>query len=161
MNLWDFFIQALFYVLKYDIIYNHFIYSMLSLESSIEELKSAPRPLVKKLEKLRLKTIGDLLNHLPYRYEDFSRTAPIGDLKSSQFVSVQGMIRQIINRRSWQKKIFITEAIITDKTGGIRAIWFNQPYIGNILKVGRIFNLAGKVMTNEDGLYLAHPLYEA
>jgi ATP-dependent DNA helicase RecG len=55
----------------------------------------------------------------------------------------------------------IVEATIADETGTIRAIWFNQPYVANVLKTGRAANFAGKASVSEEGeIYLSNPVYE-
>ncbi|MDP2598433.1 MAG: GxxExxY protein, partial [Candidatus Liptonbacteria bacterium] len=53
-------------------------------------------------------------------------------------------------------------ATIGDESGNIKAIWFNQPYIANALRVGREANFAGKVsISREEGeIYLSNPAYE-
>ena len=113
-----------------------------------------------KLQRLGIRTVGDLLWHFPFRYEDYSKVVPIGELGIDQSVTVQGMINQITTRRTWKKNLLITEAIIVDETGGIKAVWFNQPYVTNILKQGHYYNFAGKVTRSNREIYLASPSYE-
>ncbi|MBU6142323.1 ATP-dependent DNA helicase RecG [Patescibacteria group bacterium] len=113
-----------------------------------------------KLQRLGIRTVGDLLWHFPFRYEDYSKVVPIGELGIDQSVTVQGMINQITTRRTWKKNLLITEAIIVDETGGIKAVWFNQPYVTNILKQGHYYNFAGKITRSNREVYLASPSYE-
>jgi ATP-dependent DNA helicase RecG len=55
----------------------------------------------------------------------------------------------------------IVEATIADESGNIRAVWFNQPYVANALKTGRIANFAGKASVSEEGeIYFNNPVYE-
>ena len=54
----------------------------------------------------------------------------------------------------------LTQAIIQDKSGAIKIVWFNQPYLVNVLKPQDNLCLAGKVSLGEDGLYLSNPIYE-
>ena len=43
----------------------------------------------------------------------------------------------------------------------MRAVWFNQPYVANALKAGRMANFAGKASVSEEGeIYLNSPVYE-
>ncbi len=113
-----------------------------------------------KLQRLGIHTVNDLLWHFPFRYEDYSKVVPIGELAIDQSVTVQGMINQITTRRTWKKSLMITEAIIVDETGGIKAVWFNQPYVTNVLKQGHYYNFAGKVTKSNREIYLASPSYE-
>ena len=113
-----------------------------------------------KLQRLGIKTINDLVWHFPFRYEDYSRIAPIGELEVGQSATVQGTVNQLTARRTWKKNLLITEAIIVDDTGGIKAVWFNQPYINNIIREGSRYNFAGKVTGSKREIYLASPSYE-
>lgn len=54
----------------------------------------------------------------------------------------------------------ITTAVIRDDTGGIRAVWFNQPYLEETLPEGTNVSLAGKVVLDKRGMYLSGPVYE-
>lgn len=136
----------------------------------------------KRLLKLGLKTVADLLYHFPHRYDDFSNIKNIGDLKLNEMATVGGEIIEIKNIRTWKKRLNITEAYIQDKTGIIKAVWFNQPYLLNTIKQNDVVSLAGKVhlvrdfteslwgkreqskISNEvsydKGLYLSNPAYE-
>jgi ATP-dependent DNA helicase RecG len=113
-----------------------------------------------RLQKLGIHTVKDLLWHFPFRYEDYSRIMPIGELQVNQSVTIQGKVHQLTARRTWKKNLLITEAIIVDDSGGIKAVWFNQPYITNILKEGYHYNFAGKVTRSQREIYLSSPSYE-
>ncbi|GAH29135.1 unnamed protein product, partial [marine sediment metagenome] len=54
----------------------------------------------------------------------------------------------------------ITEAVIKDTTGSVKAVWFNQPFLTNNLKQGKRVSLSGKLATGPKGLYLSNPNYE-
>lgn len=131
------------------------------LTTSLDVLKGVGSQFSTKLKRLGIETISDLLYHFPTRYEDYSQVRPIEDLVPGENVTVSGTVHDISGRRAWRRRMFIVEALITDDTGSIRAVWFNQPYIRNILGVGRRVNLAGKVAQAKDGeIYLSNPTYE-
>ncbi len=54
----------------------------------------------------------------------------------------------------------LTEAVIEDKTGSIKAIWFNQSFIGKILKNGDRISLSGKLAFGKGGYYISNPSHE-
>ncbi|MGB9608926.1 MAG: ATP-dependent DNA helicase RecG, partial [Minisyncoccia bacterium] len=71
-------------------------------------------------------------------------------------------IKSLNIHRSWQRKIIVVEAEIEDETGSILAVWFNQPFLRNVLRIGKTFNFSGKTAIDDRGqIYLAHPIYEA
>ncbi|MCP6720217.1 MAG: ATP-dependent DNA helicase RecG [Patescibacteria group bacterium] len=113
-----------------------------------------------KLKKLKIETVKDLLWHFPTRYEDYSQIYKIADLQPNQNATIQGIIKDVGGRRTWRRRLFIVEALVSDDSGSIRAVWFNQPYIRNILRPGRTANFSGKITTGEDEIYLSNPVYE-
>ena len=132
----------------------------MELNTELSKLPKIGPKFSSKLQKLGIKTVKDLLWHFPFRYEDYSKIVPIGELAIDQSATVQGRIHQLTIRRTWKKNLLIIEAVIIDDTGGIKAVWFNQPYIRNILKEGNLYNFAGKVTKSQREIYLASPSYE-
>ena len=132
----------------------------MDLYSPIENVPRIGPAFLKKLHKLGIKTVHDLLYHFPHRYEDFSNLIYIKDAKINENVCVKGRVLEIKNIRTWKKKMFITEAVVEDKTGAIRATWFNRFYLAKTLKKGEGVALAGKVTSDNRGAYLSNPAYE-
>ena len=132
----------------------------MNLATSIENIAGIGPVFQRRLKKLGIKTIQDLFFHFPRRYEDFSNLIPISKLKINEICTLQGKITFIETSRSWKKRIYITEAIIEDKTGAIKALWFNQPYLTKTLKIGDSVFFSGKVTISKNGAYLSNPIYE-
>ncbi|MBI4084972.1 MAG: ATP-dependent DNA helicase RecG [Candidatus Liptonbacteria bacterium] len=132
----------------------------LTLQTPLYQIKGIPPRFLKRLERLKIFTVKDLLWHFPSRYEDFSEVIPIGNLEPGQQVTVEGIIRDIKLRRSFRRRFVIVEARIADDSGEIKAVWFNQPYLLNTLRPGQRANFAGKVSLGENEIYLSHPAYE-
>ncbi len=133
---------------------------MITLETELARIRGLGPNFISKLQKLKIETVQDLLWHFPFRYDDFSTIVKIADLKLNQSATVSGVIRKIDLRRTWRRKMLLVETIIVDDSGGIKAVWFNQPYIGKILRVGMRANLSGKVALTDKEIYLSNPSYE-
>ena len=133
---------------------------MIELSTPIENVPNIGPAYYKKLKKLGIKTIQDLLFYFPARYEDFSNIIPIKDIKVGEIACVQGRIIEIENTPSFKKWMNIIEAIIEDETGPVKALWFNQPFLTRSLKEDDFVCLAGKVTLSKNGLYLASPAFE-
>ncbi len=151
--------------LKYSAIFYSalFIYNqiMISLKTPLLEIKGVGPKFIQRLKKLNIKTVKDLLWHFPARYEDFSEISKIVDLTVGQQATIQGVIQEIKPRKSWKRRMFIIEALVSDDTGSVKSIWFNQRFLLSILKKGRLVSLAGKVVqTKSGGICLSHPIYE-
>ena len=84
--------------------------------TSMITLSRVGQVLAKKLKKLGLENNLDLLFYYPSRYEDFSQVSNISDLQPEQTTTVKGRIEIINNRRSWRRRMMITEAVIRDDT---------------------------------------------
>jgi len=132
----------------------------MDLSTSIEKIPRIGPVFQKRLKKLGIKTVQELLFHFPHRYEDFSNLIPISKVKINEICTVQGKILEIKTIRTWKRRMFITQAIIEDETGAIKITWFNQPYLTKILKKDDYVFLSGKVTTGADGVYLNNPAYE-
>ncbi len=134
----------------------------MNLYTSIKKVPRIGKKYTKRLKKLGIETVRDLLFHFPHRYEDFSNLTPIKNLQEGETVCIQGKIEKIENKVTWKKRMTITEAIIKDKTGEIKATWFNQPYLTNTLKKGNFVYLAGKTTKRKKTkkIYLSNPTHE-
>src|SRR3989344_6715863 len=133
---------------------------MLTLQTKVENVPRIGDKYAKKLKKLGIKTIHDLLYYFPVRYDDFSNIVNIKNVKSGQVFCVQGRVVEIGSSKSFKKWMDITEAVIEDQTGQVRALWFNQPYIEKSIKENDFVCLAGKISLGKGGIYFANPAYE-
>lgn len=133
---------------------------MLQFSSPISSLPGASSRFLPKLKKLKIDTVGDLLLHFPYRYEDFSQLAKIKDLKPNQNFTVKGVIKRVDLRRARSRKMALTEITLSDETGTVKAIWFNQPYLKNTLKTGKVIYLSGKTAFYKQKIVFSNPAYE-
>ncbi|MCE7860093.1 MAG: ATP-dependent DNA helicase RecG, partial [Chloroflexi bacterium CFX2] len=97
------------------------------------------------LEKLGMKTLGDMLYYFPRRYEDYTLLKPIQSLMYGDVVTVLGTIQSVHNRPVRGGKMNIIEVIISDGTGSMRITFFNQPWLMNRLKQGDAISVSGKI----------------
>ncbi len=132
----------------------------MSLRSPVKKVSNISHAYQKKLGRLGIKTIGGLLFHFPHRYEDWSETVFISELKLGQTACVKGKVKKIEGYRTARKKINITKAFIKDKTGVTQALWFNQPYLKETLKTEREICFCGKFELGKEGPFLSNPVYE-
>lgn len=112
------------------------------------------------LAKLGLKTLRDLLFHFPARYEAIGELKKIRDLREGERASVIAEVMAVKPEKTWKKKVRLAEGIVRDETGLLQVVWFNQPYIANILKPQTAARFSGRVSKNKLGLVMSNPLYE-
>lgn len=129
------------------------------------QTKLSAIPLIKKnvalaFAKLNLHTTEDLLYHIPTRYEDYSKISAIADLEPGNLVSIIGTVTHVESTRSWQKKMLITEATLTDASESIRLLWFNQKFVTQSLHADKTYRVSGKVQADKTGLVIQNPSFE-
>lgn len=73
-----------------------------------------------------LETVGDLMTFLPRGYEDFSEVVTIADVSPGKR-TIRARCEKITTRRV-RRGLQITTATLSDSTGKLQAVWFNQPY---------------------------------
>ncbi len=129
------------------------------LDQSIERLHRVGKTTVKQLEKLGLNTLEDLLYYFPFRYDDFTKVRTIADLTPNEVATIKVKVDLIANRRSPRQRKNITEAVVSDDSGQLNVVWFNQPFLTKTLSVGSEVYLAGKVHDNYN-LQMVSPFYE-
>jgi len=132
----------------------------ITLSDPLEEIPGVQKRFLPKLKRLEIKTIKDLLWHFPTRYEDWSEISPIAELKPSDEKTVQGEVVSINLVRTPRRRMFVVEALISDDSGSITAVWFNQPYIKQSLPVGKLASFSGRATLYKGKLVLQSPTYE-
>jgi len=132
----------------------------LNLETPIAQLPRIGKKYFKKFHKLGINTVRDLIYYFPHRYDDFSNIVPISKLELNKITTVQGEILDIKSTQTFRRQMTLVEAIIQDKTGSIKAIWFNQRFIAQTLKKGQQVSLSGKLKFSPKGHYISNPSYE-
>ncbi|MEK7497444.1 MAG: ATP-dependent DNA helicase RecG [Patescibacteria group bacterium] len=96
----------------------------------------------KRLEKLEIKTVGDLFHHIPRRFLDFSKTSEIKKLQIGEIATVKGVVTSFINQYTKSGRM-IQIVNIEDSTGTLSAIWFNQPFLRSSFKKGSTVAFGG------------------
>ena len=122
-------------------------------------------PLIKpqqqsKLAHLGILTLFDLLLHFPSRYEDYSHTLPLSEAAPLMRATFAGTLTQFSVQRSFKQHMLLTSATLTDESGSIRLIWFNQKFIGQVLAQGMEIRVSGKVTEDRQGLVISSPAFE-
>lgn len=113
-------------------------------EISVGDLSLVGPAFVKKLKKLGIETIWDLFHHVPTRFLDFSKNISIKDLKIDETATIKGTVTSIFNQYTKKGKP-MQIVTISDETGKVNAIWFNQIYLLKNFREGTKVAIAGKL----------------
>ncbi|TSC83921.1 MAG: ATP-dependent DNA helicase RecG [Parcubacteria group bacterium Gr01-1014_13] len=132
----------------------------MDFKTRVAELGGVGKKTFKKFEYLGVKTAKDLLYYFPFRYEDYRKIVPIAQLQAGELVTICGQVELIASKKSFRSRKTITEALVSDKSGSVRIVWFNQPFITKNIHVGDILYLSGKAQADMLGPKLTSPIYE-
>jgi ATP-dependent DNA helicase RecG len=132
----------------------------LALDSPVTALKGVGPALTKKLQRLEVETVTDLLYLLPRRYEDFRNLKRVADLAPGEVAVVRGTVLAARLRGGFgrsRKRTF--EAVLADESGSATLTFFqfNLERLKKIVAPGRRLIVAGEVSEFAGRLQLIHP----
>ena len=98
--------------------------------------------------KLGIRTVRDLLFHLPRRYDDLrelSRARDLGLIPDCEIASARLQVRAIHAEQTFRRRVQRTTAQLGDDTGEVQATWFGNRYIDRRLHAGYWVVVSGRV----------------
>jgi ATP-dependent DNA helicase RecG len=119
-----------------------------ALERSVEVLPGVGPAVKKRLERLGLHTLGDLVEYPPRDYQRPLRETPIAEIRVEEETAIAGTVRSASSRRA-RGRLTILKAIVEDESGGVTATWFNQPWLEARLTPGTRIRLRGALRRGE------------
>ncbi len=93
-------------------------------------------------------TVGDLLFHLPRRYDDLREMHRLGDLvrvEEGTVVSARVRVAELRVEPTFRRRVQRTMARLEDDTGSVDAAWFGRRFIERRLRVGGEIVVSGKL----------------
>jgi ATP-dependent DNA helicase RecG len=132
----------------------------LDLATPITSIKGIGSKKESALLRMGITTVRDLLYTFPRRHDDYSSLKPIGSLWFGEDVTIIGAVENVSTRSVRSGKMKLVEALISDKSGAIRATWFNQPWIEGQLNSAKQVVLSGMIEQYLGKLVLNNPEWE-
>jgi ATP-dependent DNA helicase RecG len=127
----------------------------MGLTMSLSKVKGVGPKVAEQFSLAGIETANDLINFLPRAYEDFSHITTIANIAPGK-VTIKAHCEKIATRPV-RRGLRITTATLTDDTGKIQAVWFNQPYRETQLKSGEEFYFSGEFEFNYNRYQLTTP----
>jgi len=129
------------------------------LDTPVEQLPQVASRRLALLQKLDIYTIYDLISYFPRDYENWSNILPVDSLADGTDGSFIAVVRQ---KPSLQRKgkMSILRAVLSDGSGTIRAVWFNQPYLLQKLEKGGSYFFRGKIRRDGSHFDVTNPVIE-
>ncbi|MFW5891651.1 MAG: DNA helicase RecG, partial [bacterium] len=96
------------------------------------------------LANLDIYTVNDLLNFFPRDYEDRSKLSSIANTSAGESVTIKAKVQRRKNIKI-RKGLSIFKVFFSDNSGSLSVIWYNQEYLRNIFKKGKVFFIHGEI----------------
>jgi ATP-dependent DNA helicase RecG len=133
-----------------------------SLDLPVTRIPGIGTESAKLLERMRIQTIGDLLWHLPTRFDDFSKFVPLRRLVPNATQTAIAVLGHISQRRTATGKL-MTEAELHEDDGTptqVRATWFGRAFVKETHREGERVRVSGKVRFFGRALQFSQPTLE-
>ena len=91
-----------------------------------------------------VETVGDLLERVPFRYEDFRSVRALADLRVGEEATIVATVESIRLRPTRRRNLVIVEARVRDGSGPGVVTWFNQRYLVKQLTPGTVISVRGE-----------------
>ena len=110
------------------------------------------------LGKLGITCIGHLLYHKPLRYLDLTHISTLAEVHLGE-ATVIGQVYEVRERRP-RPHLLVTEVTLTDGTGVLVGVWWNQRWVKKTFKAGETVAFAGSVKLEYGFNRIVQPFYE-
>ncbi len=114
------------------------------LDASVTRLQGVGPSFAKKLQRIGVSTVKDLLYLFPRRYDDYSQLKTVSQLMYGEEVTVLLTVCEVKNRTTYNG-LNVTNVILADPTGTIQATYFNQPFLQKQFKAGQRIFVSGRI----------------
>jgi len=133
---------------------------MLELSTPVQYVKGVGPRIADVLTAKGVRTVGDLLHYLPFRYEDRLNPRGISELRAGEMASVIGEVRNSGLFRTRSMPIF--QLTVGQGRARLRCLWFNATYLQDKFKPGQMIALYGKVEADQRSreLQIIQPQFE-
>jgi ATP-dependent DNA helicase RecG len=117
----------------------------LRLDTPIQYVKGIGPRRAESLAADGIHTVGDLVGHPPFRYEDRTQFRSIRSLNEGEWALIRATICGLEASQTLRRQISLLELLVKDQTGAITLKFFNQPYLRNVYREGLRIIIYGQV----------------
>ncbi len=130
----------------------------MNLMTKLSDIRGIGPKTAEQLVTAGLITVGDMIDLLPRRHEDFSEVISITNLRPGK--ATIKVRCESIQTKFVRRGMRVTTATLTDSTGKVQAVWFNQPYREKQLSGASEFYVSGEFGLQRGRYQLTAPSVE-
>lgn len=125
-------------------------------EDEVTVIKGVGEKAAERMDKLGIRSVGDLIGHYPRAYDEVKPVTEIRFLHEGELSAVEV---RLLSRPQMKLhgKLKILSCVMVDHSGTIDVTWFNMPFLKNRLRMGTSYILRGRVVRKRDRLVLEQP----
>jgi ATP-dependent DNA helicase RecG len=127
------------------------------LHISLDTLPGISAARLELLERLGLRTVGDLLFHFPRSYEDLNDVRAIAALSADGIQTVQGEVVEIEGRSLSDGRTVVSVVLSDDGKNCLEGVWFNQAFAAKRFRYGQRLSFSGKPKWYRDHWQMSNP----
>ena len=134
---------------------------VLQLSTEVRLVKGIGPRIAESLAEKNIRTVEDLLYHLPFRYEDRLHPRPLAELQAGETASTVAEVRGVFLLRT--RKMPILEITVGQGLTTLKCLWFHGTYLQDRFKVGQMLALYGRIEGSRSGrgpLKIIQPQFE-
>ncbi|MCL2300644.1 MAG: ATP-dependent DNA helicase RecG, partial [Firmicutes bacterium] len=117
----------------------------MNLQTSVQYLKGVGEKRAAVLRKLGIRTLGDLLGHVPRAYEDWQKIVPIAQAPLGEPVCLRAQISYALAEHRTRSGMVLYKTRVSDGTGSLALTIFNSGYQAAKLKEGEEYLFYGRI----------------
>lgn len=130
------------------------------LAKSVQTIQNIGKVRAQQLNKLGIKTIGDLVTYYPRDYEDRTREKKVLELTDRDECAVILRVLSDVSLTRPRRNLRIYKTVAGDETGLVTLTWFNQDYIRDKIAKDKTYVFFGRVKRSGNYIEMTNPVYE-
>lgn len=129
----------------------------MNLRDPIIDIKGIGNTKEKLFHTLGIYKIGDLMEYYPISYEDRTKSISVEEAIENHSSLIKATITSNLVTRKIRSNLSITKATVQDHSGSFQVVWYNSPYIGRSIFVGKTYYFYGKVKKSFHNVQMEMP----
>jgi len=130
------------------------------LGRNVQHVQYVGKVRAQKLNKLGIKTIGDLITYYPRDYEDRTREKRVSELVNDDECAVILKVISDVSLNRPRRNLRIYKTVGTDDTGYVTLTWFNQDYVREKIFRDKTYVFFGRVKRTGIYIEIVNPVFE-
>ena len=126
-------------------------HGVLRFDTPVQYVKGIGPRRAEQLAEHGIRTVADLVEYAPFRYEDRTRYVPLASLREGEWALALGTVVRVGGFQSKRRGLSVVEVVVRDSSGQALVKFFNQPYLRSAYQPGMRLVLYGQVRREEHG----------